>query len=95
MPPKQRKKTESPESKQSDHTAKQPSAQAQPQKKLTLPDGQVIEKKKKTVKWSPVFRRLGYFALIILIPTLLNYAALKQETRALLAKGVHSVLIPD
>ena len=53
--------------------------------------------KKKTVKWSPVFRRMGLFALMLLVPAFLNYAALSQETRVLVAKGktnceVHSSL---
>lgn len=84
MPPKRRKNAES---KQPDDATEKPPAPAQRQK-LSLPDELVNEKKKKSkVKWSPVFRRLGYFALIIFIPTVLNYAALKQETRALVDKG--------
>ena len=49
-------------------------------------EAQQREKKKKTVKWSPVFRRMGLFALMLLVPAFLNYAALSQETRVLIAK---------
>ena len=91
MPPKaKQRKSAVAESKQPENASEEPPVHAQRQK-LTLPDEQLVEKKKRKVKWSPVFRRMGYFALIILIPTVLNYAALKQETRALVAKGVHSM----
>ena len=50
-------------------------------------EAQRRQKKKKTVKWSPVFRRMGLFALMLLVPAFLNYAALSQETRVLVAKG--------
>jgi hypothetical protein len=39
------------------------------------------------VKWSPVFKRIGYISLIFIIPAILNYAALNQETRMLVPKG--------
>ena len=39
------------------------------------------------VSWSPVFKRIGFFLLIICIPALLNYAALNQEMRMLLPNG--------
>lgn len=50
-------------------------------------EAQRRQKKKKTVKWSPVFRRMGLFALMLLVPAFLNYAALSQETKVLVAKG--------
>lgn len=40
------------------------------------------------VSWAPVFKRIGFFMLIILIPALLNYAALNQETRMLVPNGM-------
>ena len=45
------------------------------------------QRREKKVKWSPVFRRMGYIALILIVPALLNYAALSQEARVLVAKG--------
>lgn len=39
------------------------------------------------VKWSPVFKRIGYISLIFIIPAILNYAALNQEARMLVPKG--------
>ena len=44
------------------------------------------------VKWSPVFKRLGYFALILAIPAFLNYAVLNQELKALVPKGNSCIL---
>ena len=63
-------------------------------------EAQRRQKKKKTVKWSPVFRRMGLFALMLLVPAFLNYAALSQETKVLVAKGrtiseVLATLFPD
>lgn len=37
--------------------------------------------------WKPVFKTIGFFFLIILIPGLLNYASLKQEARMLVPTG--------
>ena len=48
-------------------------------------------------KWSPVFKRIGYFSLIFIIPAILNYAALNQEARMLVPKGtmipMHALMI--
>ena len=62
-------------------------------------EAQRRQQKKKTVKWSPVFRRMGLFALMLLVPAFLNYAALSQETKVLVAKGrtiseVHASVLP-
>ena len=57
---------------------KEPSSQPQDQQK----------RKKDGVSWMPVFKRLGAFLLVFLIPALLNYAALNQEARMLLPKGI-------
>lgn len=46
------------------------------------------ERRRKKVKWSPVFKRIGYVALIFLVPSILNYAALNQESRMLVPKGM-------
>ena len=40
------------------------------------------------VKWSPVFKKIGYVSLIFIIPAILNYAALNQEARMLVPKGM-------
>lgn len=46
------------------------------------------KKKKKTgVSWRPVCKTMGYFGLAFLIPTLLNYAVLNQESRMLVPEG--------
>ena len=50
------------------------------------PPGRPKQQEKK-VKWSPVFRNMGFIALLLIVPALLNYAALSQETRVLAAKG--------
>ena len=62
-------------------------------------EAQRRQQKKRTVKWSPVFRRMGLFALMLLVPAFLNYAALSQETKVLAAKGrtiseVHASVLP-
>ena len=44
-------------------------------------------RRKGGVSWSPVFKRIGVFLLIFLVPALLNYAALNQETRMLVPSG--------
>lgn len=41
------------------------------------------------VSWSPVFKRIGFFMLLFLIPALLNYAALNQEMRMLVPNGIN------
>lgn len=46
-------------------------------------------------QWRPVFRRLGIFCVILLIPFVLNYAALNQEHKALLAQGEPRVVLDD
>lgn len=45
-------------------------------------------RKRGEVSWTPVFKRIGIFFLIILIPALVNYAALNQEARMLLPDGM-------
>lgn len=44
-------------------------------------------RRERKVKWSPVFKKIGYVSLIFLVPAILNYAALNQESRMLLPKG--------
>ena len=39
------------------------------------------------VKWFPVVKRLFYVSLLILVPMILNYAALNHEMRVLPPKG--------
>ena len=39
------------------------------------------------VKWFPVFKRLFYVSLLVLVPMILNYAALNQEARVLPPQG--------
>lgn len=45
------------------------------------------QQQKKGVSWMPVFKTVAYFALAIMIPTLLNYAVLNQEARMLVPAG--------
>ena len=45
--------------------------------------------KKKGVSWTPVFKRIGFFLLLFLIPGLLNYAVLNQEARMLIPEGTN------
>lgn len=45
--------------------------------------------KKKGVSWTPVFKRIGFFFLLFLIPGLLNYAVLNQEARMLIPAGTN------
>jgi len=46
-------------------------------------------KRKDGVKWFPVLKRLFYVSLLVLVPMLLNYAALNHELRVLVPQGVH------
>ena len=39
------------------------------------------------VKWFPVFKRLFYISLLVLVPMILNYAALNHELRVLPLQG--------
>ena len=50
-------------------------------------------KRKDGVKWFPVLKRLFYVSLLVLVPMLLNYAALNHELRVLVPQGVHTVAI--
>ena len=50
-------------------------------------EGAERRRKRGGVSWTPVFKRIGIFFLIILIPALVNYAALNQEARMLLPEG--------
>lgn len=43
--------------------------------------------KKRGGRCSSLLKKLGYFSLIIIIPTVLNYAALSQEAKALVPGG--------
>ena len=45
-------------------------------------------KRKDGVKWFPVFKRLFFISLLVLVPMLLNYAALNHELRVLVPQGV-------
>lgn len=54
------------------------------------PEGGQQRARRGGVSWSPVFKRIGVFLLIILIPTLVNYAALNQEARMLVPEGMRS-----
>ena len=47
----------------------------------------VDKKKKKSGGCVSLLKTAGYFSLIIIIPTVLNYAALNQETKALIPEG--------
>lgn len=42
---------------------------------------------KKEGKCRALLRKIGYFSLIFIIPAILNYAALSQESRALVPNG--------
>ena len=45
------------------------------------------KKKKKSGGCVSLLKTIGYFSLIIIIPTVLNYAALNQEAKALIPEG--------
>lgn len=40
------------------------------------------------VKWLPVFKRLFYISLLIIVPMTLNYASLNHEARVLPPQGM-------
>ena len=40
------------------------------------------------VRWFPVVKRLFYVSLLVLVPMILNYAALNHELRVLPPKGI-------
>lgn len=44
-------------------------------------------RRKGGVSWAPLCKRLAFFLLIILIPSILNYAVLNQESRMLVPTG--------
>lgn len=50
-------------------------------------EGRQQRVKKKGVSWTPVFKRIGFFLFLFLIPGLLNYAVLNQEARMLIPEG--------
>ena len=50
-------------------------------------------KRKDGVKWFPVLKRLFYVSLLVLVPMLLNYAALNHELRVLVPQGAYTVAI--
>lgn len=83
MPPKQRqgkgKATKKPEP--TDKPAETSERSEQP----TVPEVPGI--KKKGGRCSSLLKRCAYFSLIIIVPTVLNYAALNQEAKALLPEG--------
>lgn len=99
MPPKQRsgaartqdktKSTSSQAARSEDSSKNAPSssdrAQAQAQ-------GAAAGRRRREVKWSPVFKKLGYVSLIFLVPAILNYAALNQEMRMLVPKGIKQIM---
>ncbi len=54
----------------------------------SIPQGEEKKRKKKGVSWRPVCKTIGYFGLAFLIPTLLNYAVINQESRMLVPEGI-------
>ena len=83
MPPKARQRGSKPDK-------KAPAAVKEPEKpsvhaQITEETRQAVVKKK--VKWTPVFKTIGVFALILVIPATLNYAVLNREASALILKG--------
>ena len=46
------------------------------------------QRKRRGVEWFPVFKKLFYVSLLVLVPMLLNYAALQHELRVLIPKGL-------
>ena len=89
MPPKQR----SVGSKANSKTKSPPSSSARPEgpgenaPRSSEHAQSTTARRRKEVKWSPVFKRLGYVSLIFLVPAILNYAALNQDSRMLVPKG--------
>ena len=47
-------------------------------------------KRSNGVKWFPVVKSLFYVSLLVLVPMILNYAALSHELRVLPPQGVYS-----
>ena len=46
------------------------------------------QRKQRGVEWLPVFKKLFYVSLLVLVPMLLNYAALQHEHRVLIPEGL-------
>ena len=44
------------------------------------------------VRWFPVVKRIFYVSLLVLVPMILNYAALNHEMRVLPPKGDHNII---
>lgn len=42
------------------------------------------------VKWLPVFKRLFYISLLVIVPMILNYASLNHEARVLPPQGIRT-----
>lgn len=80
MPPKKRSSASSKKSTSSSSGEKTP-----PTSEQTAQEGE--RRRGSKVKWSPVFKKICYVSLIFIIPAILNYAALNQETRMLVPKG--------
>lgn len=87
MPPKQRGKSQS--KKESSKAKDTDSTEAKSRDTLdeALQRRQKERKEKREVKWTPVFKRIGYFSLVFIIPAVLNYGALNQERGALIPQG--------
>ena len=87
MPPKHRSKAQSSKD-QSASTSKESSDDEHSKSAHAMEEElRRRQKKKKEVKWSPVFKRMGYFALLFIVPAILNYAALNQERGVLIPQG--------
>lgn len=85
MPPKQRQTAGKPKAKKGSSTEKEESKE---HREASGGEGGAEQRRGKSgVSWTPVFKRIGIFIFVLSIPTLLNYAALNQETRMLLPSG--------
>ena len=94
MPPKQRTAASKSHGKQAKTSSgsnghpENPADKAPPSSGSRQPEDSARRRRRSKVKWSPVFKKMGYVALIFLVPSILNYAALKQESRMLVPKGI-------
>ncbi len=85
MPPRQRSSKASsgkPDAKKSTDDGKEPTT-AHARSSIPPPP----PTRERGVRWSPVFKRIGVFVLILAIPAFLNYVAVNQEARVLMPQG--------
>ncbi len=62
-------------------------------KEQKQPNPPTERQQKRGGRCSSLLKKFGYFSLIIIVPTVLNYAALNQEAKALVPEGQQVIMV--